>query len=127
MGADDPGARSSCPLAFEELAVDRDVARARDLASREDAVGADEQLRTAPERDRARLEEALDLDGRALVELQGRVAEHVAATEVAVIGGARRRAPDARDRLAREKRPGPGLPERAPSRPRSGCCRASRP
>src|SRR5690606_14981281 len=89
---------------LEELPVDRDVPGAGDLASREDAVRPDEQLGAAPERDRAVLEEALDLDGRALVEGERRVAEDVTATEVAMVRRARRVSVARRLELAGEDR-----------------------
>src|SRR5439155_15043186 len=70
-------------LALEELAVDRDVAGTDDLAIREHARRTDHELGLLAEVDRAVLEQAVDLDLRARVELQGRVAQHVAAPEVA--------------------------------------------
>ena len=70
-------------LALEELAVDGDVARADDLAVREHALGADHELGVLADVDRAVVEQAVDLDTGARIELQRRVAQHVPATEVA--------------------------------------------
>src|SRR5262249_41421910 len=70
-------------LPLEELAVDRDVAGAGDLAVGEHADRADDQLGAFAEVDRAVLEQAVDLDVGAGVELQARVAQDVAAAEVA--------------------------------------------
>src|SRR5205085_1692543 len=87
MRADDAGAVLLALVSglLEELAVDRDVAGAGDLAAAQHAVGSDDELGAATERDGALLEEALDLDGRAFVELEARVSEHVAAAEVAAV------------------------------------------
>ena len=62
---------------------------------------ADDELGALAERDRAVLEEALDLHRRARVELEVRVAEDVALAEVALVRrGGRGRAPAREERLA---------------------------
>src|SRR4051812_33108435 len=88
-GADDQLANShdAGRLVLEELTVDRHVPRALDAAAGQDSLFSDDQTRPLAQLDRARLEQALDLDDRAFAELQRRVAQHVAAAEIAAIGG----------------------------------------
>src|SRR4029079_13670419 len=81
-GADDPGA-----LALEEVAVHRDRAVAGDPAVGEHARFADHQLRAFAQVDDAVLEQAVDLDAGAGLELEGRVLQDVAVPEVAARRG----------------------------------------
>src|SRR3954453_12462844 len=78
------GSHDARTLALEEVTIDGDVA-ASDLTVGEHAARPDHELGSLAERDRALLEQALDLDHRTGVELERCVAQDVAATEVAAI------------------------------------------
>src|SRR3954471_135453 len=80
LGSDDAGA-----LLFEEVTVDRDASPSPDLTIGQDAAFSDDELGALAERDRALLEQALDLDERARVELERCVAQNVALAEVAAV------------------------------------------
>src|SRR5262249_15678707 len=81
IGSDDAGA-----LLFEKVTVDGDASPSPDLTIGQDSAPADDELRPLAQRDRALFEQAFDLDEGARVELERRVAEHVAFAEVAAVG-----------------------------------------
>src|SRR5258708_25756371 len=83
FGPDDAGA-----LSLEKVSVDRDASSAFDLTVRKNAPLAHHELGPFAQRDRALLEQAFDLDERAGVELERRVAKHVALAEIAAGGEA---------------------------------------
>src|SRR5215831_5255883 len=74
-------------LALEEVPVHGDRSGTGDPAVREHAGLAHHQLGSVAQVDGAVLEEAVDLDARALFEVQRRVLQHVALAEVAARGG----------------------------------------
>src|SRR5256885_5403657 len=86
--ADDQLVRSddARALLLEKMTVDGDAPGTLDLTIRENTGFADDELGSFAERDRALFEQALDFDRCALVELERRVAKHVAAAEVSAIG-----------------------------------------
>ena len=68
---------------FVKLAMDHNFSLPDNLAASQDAIGTYGKDCFLAERDRAVLEAAVDVNARARAELEGSVAQHVSAAEVA--------------------------------------------